>query len=106
MTVQQFLDGVCSYAGTTMASKAKSKVTQFVLGAVAAGAGRAALESKVSGLVPYIADGNGEVDVEAVRESVMSGLKASGSLPILGGLVSVDASDAAEFFKSIGTASA
>lgn len=43
----------------------------------------------------------GEFDEASIRESVMAGFSSSGSIPVLGGLISVDAADAERMFARI-----
>ncbi|MGN0844456.1 MAG: hypothetical protein ACI4QT_04455 [Kiritimatiellia bacterium] len=41
---------------------------------------------------------DGELDLEGIRESIMAGLELAKRVPVLGGLMNIDANDASEFF--------
>lgn len=101
MTTDQMIERLCSYAGTTLAAKAKSKVTQFALGVASSGVGRRALGNALAPMSAHFEKPDGSVDVAALKDAVAAGFKASGSLPVLGGMISVDATDADEFFRTL-----
>lgn len=96
MTYEQFIDKLCVYAKTVIAPKTQSKVTQFILGAATVGAGRKALEEYVRPVLSFCGD---DIDIESVKASVIAGFKVSGSLPILGGRITLDEGDATDFFS-------
>ena len=99
----ELIDKACEYARTELASSAKSKIVQFMLGACTVGTGKSAIEAKVSPMLEFFENENGDIDVCALKESVLGGFSASGNLPFLGGLFCLDCEDAKKFFDSIET---
>lgn len=98
MRKDELVGKICEWARTRLAAKATSKLTQFALGAVSGGIGRSLLESKVLPLAEACSDEGGNLRWEEMKASVQSGFAAAGSVPVLGGLISLDAEDAADFF--------
>ena len=101
MTKTELMDCVCEYARTNMAAKATSKVTQFMLGAVSGGIGRGMIESKVSPFADLCADSEGHLKWEDIKSSITAGFGVSKSVPVLGGLISLDMDDASDFFAFV-----
>ena len=102
MKANEFIDKLCLYARQNLAPKCTNKYTMMAIGAASCGVGRKILESKVMPVLTMAADANGELDIPGIKDSVLSGLDLAQSVPVLGGLVSIDADDAREFFSSLG----
>lgn len=101
MKVPEFMDRLCAWARTGLASKCTNVLTGGAIGAASCGVGRKILESKI---VPYLslcADANGDIDIPGLRESVYAGLEIAKSVPVLGGLISIDQQDARDFFATL-----
>lgn len=99
----ELIDNICEYARTCLASKAKSKIVQFMIGAGTVGTGRRIIEEKMSAFMPMFEGEDGEVDICALHECIMGGFEASENLPLLGGMFSLDGEDAKglhDFLKS------
>lgn len=97
MKIDSLVAGIGEYLVREAAPKMASPVTRFVLGAAASGVGRRVMADRIAPLVSFVADGD-DVDLGALEEAVVSGLEASGPVPLLGGLVTVDGTDAASLF--------
>lgn len=98
MTKSDFVNEICNYARTTLASKANSKLTQFALGSCTVGIGRNIVESKLSPLLDMCTDECGNINIEGLKASIIGGFEISKQVPILGGIISLDADDANDFF--------
>ena len=101
MTKADLIEKLCTYARTNMASKATSKATQFVLGAISSGIGKKIIESKLSPIFGLCTDENGNIKWDEVKASIISGFNTSNSVPVLGGVISVDVNDANDFFSFV-----
>ncbi len=101
MTKSELMDHICNYARTNMASKATSKVTQFVLGAMSGGIGRSVLEGKLSPIADLCADASGNLKWNDIKSSITAGFGTSNTVPVLGGIISLDMNDANDFFAFV-----
>lgn len=101
MTSSEFIDRLCAWARTGLVAKCTQPMTMLAIGAASCGVGRKILEAKLSPFLAMCADESGAVDVEGLKESALAGLDLAKSVPILGGLVSVDAQDARDFFATL-----
>ena len=99
----ELIDKACEYARTELAANAKSKIVQFILGASTVGTGKAAIEAKVTPMIKFFEDENGDVNISGLKESVLSGFASSGSIPFLGGIFALDCDDAKKFFEHLET---
>lgn len=106
MKIDRLADLVGDYLMKAVAPKMISPVTKFVFGAAASGPGKKAIERSIAPYVSAVTADDGEVDLDALRELVSAGLKASGPVPLLRGLVTVDASDVAPLFEFVKAADA
>lgn len=96
MTHEQFIEKLCAYAKTVLAPKTQNKMTQFILGASTVGAGRKMLENYVN---PFLAVCGDTIVLDDLRASVISGIKVSGIVPILGGRINLEETDVVDFFN-------
>jgi hypothetical protein len=103
MKIDDLVDKACDFARSDLVSCAKSKIVQFVLGASTVGIGKDLIKSKIVPFVKLFEDENGEINVCGLRESVIGGFSASGSIPFLGGMFALDCDDAKRFFESLET---
>jgi len=101
MTKIELIDKLCAYAKNNMASKANSKMTQFVLGAMSNGIGRSMVESKLSPIIDMCKDSNGNLRWDEMKSSIISGFNISKTIPVLGGIISIDMNDANDFFAFV-----
>lgn len=101
MNAESLTQVICDHIAQDMIPRAKNPLTKFALGAATAGAGRSVLAEKVRAMTAIFAGSDGEFDEASIRESVMAGFSSSGSIPVLGGLISVDAADAERMFARI-----
>jgi hypothetical protein len=101
MKIDDLVNKACDFARNDLVSCAKSKIVQFVIGASTVGVGKDMIKSKISPFVKLFEDENGDIDVCGLKESVMSGFSASGSIPFLCGMFALDCDDAKKFFDSL-----
>lgn len=99
MTAEEFKGRLASYMVGVMAPKARSWQAKFSLGA-----GAVIVPRRVDGVLESVGAicADGSVDVEMVREAVLSGFDASGRFDALGGLIGVEKADAEDFFAFLG----
>ena len=76
-------------------------LTGAAIGAASCGVGRRILESKIVPLLSLCVDANGDLDIPGLRESVYAGFEVAKSVPVLGGIISVDVQDARDFFATL-----
>lgn len=101
MTKADLIECICAYARGRMASKATSKVTQFMLGAISGGIGRSLIETKVSPIADICSDQDGNLKWSEIKASISDGFGISKTVPVLGGLISLDMDDANDFFSFV-----
>lgn len=101
MKVPEFMDSLCTWARTGLASKCTNVLTGAAIGAASCGVGRRILESKIVPLLSLCVDANGDIDIPGLRESVYAGFEVAKSVPVLGGIISVDVQDARDFFATL-----
>lgn len=101
MKTPEFMDRLCSWARTGLAAKCTSPYTSLAIGAASCGVGRRILEAKAVPLLSLCAGPDGELDIPGIRESALAGFDAAKSVPVLGGLVSLDRQDVADFFATL-----
>lgn len=106
MKIDRLAELVGDYLMQSVAPKMASPVTKFVLGAVASAPGKRAIGRAIAPYVSAVTGDDGEVGLDALREVVSAGLKASGPLPLFKGLMTVDASDVAPLFEFVRAADA
>lgn len=102
MKANEFIDKLCQYARQNLAPKCTNKYTIMAIAAASCGVGRKILDAKILPILAMAVDEQGELDLAGIKDSVLSGMDLAQSVPVLGGLVSIDADDAREFFSSLG----
>lgn len=101
MKAPEFMDRLFAWARGDLAAKCTSPLTAMAVGAASCGVGRRIVEAKVSPYLALCAGPDGELDIPGLRESVLAGLAAAKSVPVLGGVVSLDEQDARDFFATL-----
>ncbi len=102
MKREDVVAGAMRYLAGVVAPKLEDPLKQFRIGMVAGGLGRRRVDALASALLADFEDESGEVDLAALRASVMSGFAASKSLRVAELGVVLEPSDAEEFFASLG----
>lgn len=102
MNAEHLTDRVCEFARSHLAPKAKNNLTKFLIGASTVGAGRNLLHRKIVEMTAAATDEDGEIDVRAMKDSIMGGFELATSVPALNGMICLDAQDARDFFAHIG----
>lgn len=102
MKVEELAGKVGDYLVQNAAPKMSSPVTKFIFGAAASVPGKRILAAKLAPFASMVAKEDGEIDLVSLRDIVMSGISASGAMPLLGGLVTVDRTDAESLFSYLG----
>lgn len=105
MKIDELINKACDFARNDLVSCAKSKIVQFILGASTVGIGKEYIKTRISPLIKLFENENGDIDICELKESVISGFSASGSIPFLGGIFALDCEDAKKFFDSLETKS-
>lgn len=106
MKSDEFVGKLCHFASTNLAPRLTDPLTIVTVVGMSCGAGRTAVARKLDPILSLCTDENGDLDLEGIETSVTTGLDAAKSLPVLGGLLSIDSGDAREFFASLKTPSA
>lgn len=102
MKAAELVDGICGYVTAEVAPKMASPLTKFALGAMSSATGRRLMESRLAPMLAAVTGDDGEIDLAAAKDLVLSGLAASGPVPLLGGLLTADRSDAEALFARLG----
>jgi hypothetical protein len=103
MKKDEVVAGAMRYLVAAVAPKLEDPLKQFRIGMVAGGLGRKRVDALASVLLDGFSDETGEVDLAALKASVMSGFAAAKTLRVAELGIVLEPSDAEELFASLGS---
>lgn len=101
MKKEDIVAGAMKYLTGVVAPKLADPLKQFKLGMVAGGLGRKRVDAAAAALLADFADEAGEVDLAALKASVMSGFAAAKTLRVAELGITLEPCDAEELFASL-----